>query len=67
MLQSGLLGVGADAGKADEVALACPEIEHGEGRAVTAVDAMYLSCQNRLTTWCSGRFLDGFWDAEAGP
>ena len=32
LLQLGVLGVGADAGQADEVALAAGEVEHGEGR-----------------------------------
>jgi hypothetical protein len=32
VLQLGVLGVGGDAGEADEVALACREVEHGEGR-----------------------------------
>ena len=32
MLQLGVLGVGGDAGEADQVALAGRQVEHGEGR-----------------------------------
>ena len=36
MLQPGVLGVGGDAGEADEVALACREVEDGDPQARAA-------------------------------
>ena len=66
MLQLSVLGVGADAGEADEGALACRRSSTVKAGVVTAMRAMPRVSQNRLTTPCvSRKFLDEFWNTEA--
>ena len=61
LLELGVLGAGADAGQADEVALPGGKIGNDEGGGVTAVRITPLLPQNRLTTsGVPGQFLDGF-------